>query len=393
MRVMIAGGGTGGHVYPGIAIYRALGRRHDAVEVLFVGAKTGVEREIFDDLGLPHVLLSGRGVRGASLFAKLSSPFFFMTGIARGMREILSFKPDVVIGTGGYASVAAVVAAVLCHKTRVLQEQNSVPGMSNRLLSRFAHLVLLSYKESRAFFGGRVPCTVVGNPLRVKPGVDRSAALSFLNLSSELPTVLVFGGSRGAHSINEAARSAIKRVLAKREVQFVFLTGNEDFERVKSDLEEHDRLVRVYPFLEEIQFAYRAANLAVARAGASSVFELAAFGVPAIFVPYPFAADDHQRRNITDLLDLGAAVAMENAAVSGESLEALIVSLLDDGAARERMSAKMKDWALVDADEQAASSIVDLVRESNMLSVNNDLTRCGPGAGWGSSVTASSIPV
>ncbi|MDH3214738.1 MAG: undecaprenyldiphospho-muramoylpentapeptide beta-N-acetylglucosaminyltransferase [Candidatus Krumholzibacteria bacterium] len=361
MRVMIAGGGTGGHVYPGIAIYEAFKRCGHGVDVLFVGAKSGVEGQILDDLQLPHVLLAGSGVRGASVISKLTSPFVFLASIVRGIREIISFKPDVVIGTGGYASVAVVVASVVCGKKRVLQEQNSVPGLANRLLSRFAHLVLLSYQESRAYFGNSVPCAVVGNPLRFKPDKDRDTALKFLDLKDNVHTVLVFGGSRGAHTINKAACSAVARILAKREVQFVFLTGAQDYDRVRNQMKEYGPYVRVYPFLEQMQHAYAVSDIAVSRAGASAVFELASFGIPSIFVPYPYAADDHQKRNISELVERKAAIVIDNDKVDGEALEKLIVSLLDDSTGRREISERMRGWSKTDADVLASSKIAELV--------------------------------
>lgn len=362
MRVMIAGGGTGGHVYPGIAIYRALQRLDAGVEVLFVGAKSGVEGPIFAELGLPHVLLAGRGVRGASVLAKLTSPLVFLSSIVRGIREILSFRPDIVVGTGGFASVAVVVASIVCRRKRVLQEQNSVPGMANRMLSRFAHLVLLSYRESRAFFGRDVPCAVVGNPLRVKPKEDRAAAFGFFRLSESLPTVLVFGGSRGAHSINELSRLAAKAILAKRKVQFIFLTGAQDCEAATDDLAPFASYVRVLPFLQDIQHAYAVADLAVSRAGASAVFELAAFAVPSIFIPFPYAADDHQRKNVAELVDLGAAVVLDDRNADARMLETMIISLLDDPIGRGEMAKKLREWSTIEADVEAARKITEIVR-------------------------------
>ncbi len=357
MRVMIAGGGTGGHVYPGIAIYNALKRFGDGVDVLFVGAKSGVESNIFQDLGLPHVLLAGRGVRGSGLASKLASPFVFLSSMLRAVKEIVSFNPDVVVGTGGFASVAVVAASVVCGKKRVLQEQNSIPGLANRMLSRFAHLVLLSYKDSRGFLPKGVRCDVIGNPLRVKPRRDRDEAFAFFDLDATLPTVLIFGGSRGAHAINEAARVAVKSILSKRKVQFVFLTGRNDYEAVRADLEPLATHVRVLPFLEQIDNAYEVADLAVSRAGASAVFELAAFGVPSIFVPYPYAADDHQACNVAELTDVDAAVVVEDRRLGAKTLETMIFALLDDGSRREEMARKLRAWAPGDADIEAATRI------------------------------------
>jgi UDP-N-acetylglucosamine--N-acetylmuramyl-(pentapeptide) pyrophosphoryl-undecaprenol N-acetylglucosamine transferase len=375
MRVMIAGGGTGGHVYPGIAMYEALRRRVGDVEVLFVGARAGVEGRIFDDLGLPNVLLPGRGVRGKGLTAKLISPLILLTGLIHGMREVLAFKPDVVIGTGGYASVAIVVASVLCNKKRVLQEQNSVPGLANRVLSRFANLVLLSYEESRAFIKRGVPTVVVGNPIRVKEKPDRDAALQFFGFERGVPTVLICGGSRGAHSINEAALVAIKLLLERRDIQFVFLTGDLDYDAINSGLAAvrgHDgradfgRRVRIFPFLQEMHHAYSVADMAVSRSGASAVFELAAFGVPTVFVPYPYAADDHQKKNVAVLADTGAAVVVDDHSFNGEQLETIIETLLDDEERRGTMRKKTRAWAKADADSLAAEKILELVPEHRM---------------------------
>lgn len=378
MRVMIAGGGTGGHVYPGIAMYNALKRSSEGVEALFVGARSGVERRIFADLGLRSVLLPGRGARGKGLAAKAAVPFVLLVGILRGIREVLAFKPDVVIGTGGYASVAVVAAAVVCRRTRVLQEQNSVPGMANRLLARFADLVLLSYEESRAFFPQRTPMEVVGNPIRVERRADRAAGIAFLGLDPGLPTVLVCGGSRGARTINLSGAAAIPRILERRAAQFVFLAGDADCPGIEAELKRFGPKVRVYPFLQEMHHAYSAADVAVSRAGASAVFELAAFGVPTVFVPYPYAADDHQRKNVASLSEIGAALVVDNAELDGDRLQTIIETLLDDANRRAEMAEKMKRWARPDADRLAAEKIAALVSRRERRA-----GRAGAGAGRG----------
>jgi UDP-N-acetylglucosamine--N-acetylmuramyl-(pentapeptide) pyrophosphoryl-undecaprenol N-acetylglucosamine transferase len=380
MRGRIAGGGTGGHGDPGIAMYEALKAREARVDVLFVGAKAGVEHRIFSDLGLPNVLLPGRGVRGKGLAAKLTSPFVFVAGILCGIREIRTFKPDVVIGTGGYASVAAVAGAVVCGCKRVLQEQNSVPGLANRVLSRFADLVLLSYEESKRYMKRGVRTAVVGNPIRVDRRADRAAGFAFFGLDPARPTVLVCGGSRGARSLNRAAAAAIPRLLEKRRAQFVFLAGDLDFETAKSGLERFGSDVRVFPFLEEMHHAYSVADVAVSRAGASAVFELAAFGVPTVFVPYPWAADDHQRKNVARLLELGAAIVVNDAELSGEKFQELIEGLLDDGEKRAIMARGMKNWAKPDADAAAAREIIDLVSGRGAAAPERGSARAGRSA-------------
>jgi UDP-N-acetylglucosamine--N-acetylmuramyl-(pentapeptide) pyrophosphoryl-undecaprenol N-acetylglucosamine transferase len=366
MRVMIAGGGTGGHVFPGIAIYEALARMDRDLVVLFVGARGGVERKIFSDGGLPHLLLPGRGLRGASFAGRLKTVPSFVAALARAIREIHSFKPDVVIGTGGYASAAVVVAAVLCRRVRVIQEQNSVPGMVNRWLARVSHLVLLSYEESRRFIPRRITCALVGNPLRIKPPDKdaRSAGLRFLGLRSDLPVVLIVGGSGGARSLNRHGMAAAKKILARRMTQFVIIAGDRDYRDVLAQTNEYRNDIRVLPFVEEMEKIYGVADVAVSRAGASSVFELAMFRTPTIFVPYPFAADDHQRKNIEALEAMGAVEVIDDADVSAELLEQRITALLDDEAKRRDMSAKLERWAKSDAADKSAEIIAALVKKN-----------------------------
>jgi UDP-N-acetylglucosamine--N-acetylmuramyl-(pentapeptide) pyrophosphoryl-undecaprenol N-acetylglucosamine transferase len=367
VRIIIAGGGTGGHVYPGISIYQALASHCEEVEVLFIGARGGVESGILSGLGLPCLALPGRGMRGASLAAKITAPFILLAAVTQAARAILKFKPDVVVGTGGYASVSAVIAAMLCRTPRVLQEQNSIPGLANRLLSRIANLVLLSYEESQTFLREGVPAMVVGNPLRFHPErrrYGRSEAFASFGLEPDMPTVVIFGGSRGAHSINQAGIHLAKTASRDDGVQVIFITGERDFDWVRREVESCLPRVKAMPFLEDMERAYIAADIAVARAGASSVFELAAFGVPTVFVPYPYAADDHQRRNVAPLLELGAADTVEDSALTGDVLLAKIRSLLADSKRRIEMEEGMRSWVKIDAAERAAAAITDLVKKN-----------------------------
>jgi UDP-N-acetylglucosamine--N-acetylmuramyl-(pentapeptide) pyrophosphoryl-undecaprenol N-acetylglucosamine transferase len=368
IRVIFAGGGTGGHVYPALAMYESLVESlgPDCVNALFVGVKGGLEKRLLSESrwNVTLQLLPGRGLRGASLANKLLVPFDVARGATMGVRKIRDFRPDVVVGTGGYASVSMVVASILTATPRVLQEQNSVPGLVNRRLARFADLVLLSYEESTQRIAGGVETVVIGNPLRRTPAADRTAGAKFFGLDPERPTVLVIGGSRGAHSLNVAAIAATKSLLDETDTQFVVLTGERDFSEVASALGRGDRRLVVRPYVDEIHHAYSVADVALARAGASSVFELATFGVPTIFVPYPYAADDHQRLNVEPLRNLGAAVVIEDAELDGDRLSIEIRALLGDDSRRAKMSSAMKGWVREDAADEAAGRIIGLVKKN-----------------------------
>jgi UDP-N-acetylglucosamine--N-acetylmuramyl-(pentapeptide) pyrophosphoryl-undecaprenol N-acetylglucosamine transferase len=369
IRVIFAGGGTGGHVFPAVAMYEGLRERlgNDAVSALFVGARGGLDGRLLAGAGVPLKLLPGRGVRGASLTNKLLVPFDLARGIAAGIRAIRSFRPDVVVGTGGYASVSMVIAAIIAGTPRVLQEQNSVPGLVNRRLARFADLVLLAFTESRSAVPGGADAAVIGNPLRRLPLPDREEGARFFGLEPARPTVLVFGGSRGAHKLNVAAVDAARALATGDGVQFVLLTGQGDHDFVKDAMDGVEGGVAVRAYLEEMHHAYSAADIAVARAGASSVFELASFAVPSILVPYPHAADDHQRLNAQALEKVGAAVVVSDADLTGQRLTREIESLLKDAQRRTRMKAAMTEWFTKDAALAAADCIIDLAVKKNVV--------------------------
>lgn len=361
LRIIVAGGGTGGHVYPGIAIVEAIAETTN-VDALFVGAQGGVEQGIFERAALAHSLLPGYGLRRASLSRKLAAPFNVAAGVLRASKLVRAFGPDVVLGTGGFASATVVMASVLARVPRVLQEQNSVPGLVNRRLARYADLVLLGYAESRAWLPAGVATRVVGNPIRRLPRTTREEAARFFGLDASRPVVLVIGGSRGAHSLNLAGADAAARLERSRDVQFVLLTGRADRKDAEKRVGESAR-VRILEYLDEVHYAYSLADVAVARSGASSCFELALFGVPTIFVPYPFAADAHQEKNAAPLVAAGGAMIIDDADLTGELLANTLGSLLDDAGQRSAMSKAMHAWSKPDAARDAAAAILEIAKK------------------------------
>jgi UDP-N-acetylglucosamine--N-acetylmuramyl-(pentapeptide) pyrophosphoryl-undecaprenol N-acetylglucosamine transferase len=350
-------------VYPGLAIHESLVDWAGPVEVMFVGVVGGLEEQILASRGVRHVLIPGRGLRGAALATKLAAPLATARSVLRAAVIIRRFRPDVVVGTGGYASAAAVIAALLLRIPVVLQEQNSVPGLVNRRLARFADLVLLSYAESRRYISSSAPTSVVGNPLRAMPRVSRDEAAKYFGLDPKKQTVLIVGGSRGARSLNLAGAGAAVLVTTTHDAQFVLLTGERDYETARTSLGDLADRVKVTRYLDDMHMAYAVADLAVARAGASSVFELASWGVPTVFVPYPHAADDHQARNVLPLIERGAAVVLPDAEVDANNVAARIRALLDDEPARVRMSRAMVSWSRPDAARAAAALIIDVAKK------------------------------
>jgi UDP-N-acetylglucosamine--N-acetylmuramyl-(pentapeptide) pyrophosphoryl-undecaprenol N-acetylglucosamine transferase len=340
LRIIVAGGGTGGHVYPGIAIVEGL-RERTRTEVLFVGARGGVEEGILLRAGFPCELLPGYGLRGASLGRQLLSPVMIARGVSRALGILASFRPHVVLGTGGYASAAMVIAAILRGTPRVLQAfEGSISSLPR---------------------GART--LVVGNPIRKLPRASREAAAARFGLRASRRTVLVVGGSRGARSLNLAGADAAARIAAQLDIQFLMLVGASDRPQVERRLGEAAARVCVLDYLDEMQDAYALADLAVARSGASSVFELAAFGVPAILVPYPYAADAHQDSNAAPLVARGAARMIPDAELDGDRLAREIAETLSSPERLGVMAAAMKSWATPDAAQRAADAILDVCKK------------------------------
>lgn len=344
--VLIAGGGTGGHVFPGLALADALRAR--GLRVGFVGTPAGLEARAVPAAGYPIDLIPGRQVRGGGIGRALGGLAALATGVARARRLLAAHRPTLVVGVGGYASVAAVVAARLGRRPVVLMEQNAIPGLANRTLGRLARIVCLGFAEAAPFFpAGRSIHT--GNPIR--PAVLAAPP----SPPHERTGLLVFGGSQGASHVNGAAVDALGRLGdAARGLRITHQTGAADQASVASSYAALGLDVRVEAFITDMGAAYRAADVVVARAGAMSCAEITAMGLPAVLVPYPYAADDHQRRNAEVLAAAGAAVVILDRELDGERLATALRPLVDDGETRRAMAGRARALGRPDAANTAA---------------------------------------
>ena len=358
MKVLIAGGGTGGHVYPGIAVAEELQRLRPDAKVLFVGGSHGLEAQAVPEAGFPIRFVTVQGFPRRAWWRWPGAVIANAFGLVQSMWVVWREKPDVVLGTGGYVSGPVALAAVLLGRPLALQEQNSIPGLANRWLARIAREVHLSFTESRAYFERKDNLRITGNPVRafILSG-ERSAGLRHFGLAEGKPTVFVFGGSRGAKRINDAALDAMKRLKGRVEVQFILQTGREDFERARAEVASESLPARVMPFLREIHLAYAAADLLVCRSGAMTLAEIAACGTPAILVPYPYAAHNHQEVNAENLVERGAATIILDKDLDGERLAKEIAHLIADRQALRKMSAHARTFARLDAAERLVRSL------------------------------------
>jgi UDP-N-acetylglucosamine--N-acetylmuramyl-(pentapeptide) pyrophosphoryl-undecaprenol N-acetylglucosamine transferase len=358
MKVMIAGGGTGGHVFPGIAVAEELRRMRPGAEVVFVGSKRGLEAVAVPEAGFRVRFIRSRGFDRRAWWRWPLAAVENAIGVLQALFLVLAERPNAVLGTGGYASVAVAVAAWMLGKPVLLQEQNSVPGLANRLLSRIADEVHLSFVEARSYFARKDHLKVTGNPVRayILSG-DRAGAMEEFGLVPGKPTVFVFGGSRGAKRINQAAVEAMKLLRGRVDVQFILQTGREDFEYAQQEVQQHGLPAKVMPFLRRIHMAYAAADLVVCRSGAMTLAEIAVCGTPAILVPYPYAAHDHQVTNAMNLVDRGAAAMILDRDLTGDRLAQEIAHWLSDRQGLSRMSAHARTFARPDAAERIVRSL------------------------------------
>jgi UDP-N-acetylglucosamine--N-acetylmuramyl-(pentapeptide) pyrophosphoryl-undecaprenol N-acetylglucosamine transferase len=356
---MIAGGGTGGHIYPGIAVAEELRRLDPKAKFLFVGSDRGLEGKVVPAAGFDLATIPARGVVRTKWWRLPMAAWGNLIACFKALNLVRDFQPDVVLGTGGYVSMPVGLAAWLMHKPLILQEQNSVPGLANRVLSKFAEEVHLAFTEARRYLWRRDRLKLTGNPVRrmILSGNRRSARARF-GLDEKMLTVFIFGGSRGARRITEAALDAMRRLKGSIEAQYILQTGKEDFSQAKQETDSIGVRAVVFPFVTEIHEAYAAADVVVSRAGAMTLAEIAASGVPAILVPFPHAAYDHQVKNAQSLTERGAATMILDQELSGERLAQELLALLRDRETLVRFSAHARTFARPDAAERIARSLL-----------------------------------
>jgi UDP-N-acetylglucosamine--N-acetylmuramyl-(pentapeptide) pyrophosphoryl-undecaprenol N-acetylglucosamine transferase len=359
MRVVIAGGGTGGHLFPGLAVARALKTRVPASQISFAGTASGIEARVIPGTEFALDLIRSAGLKGKSALALIRGAALVPLAALDAWRLISRRMPDVVIGVGGYSSGPVVAIAALRGISTMVLEQNAVPGLTNKLLARVVRRAAVTYEGSLKYFGAKA--FVSGNPVRrefLEAGVESSDAAGI----DALPVrVLVFGGSQGAHAINVAMVEASPRLAAaKAMIDVVCQTGLRDFEMVQSAFERHGVNGRVERFIDAMDREMKAAGLVVSRAGATTLAELTAAGRPAILIPLPTATDDHQRHNARALEDAGAAELMDQRDLTGDRLADRILDLAANRDLRRRMSAAARQLARPRAAEDIVDELIKL---------------------------------
>jgi UDP-N-acetylglucosamine--N-acetylmuramyl-(pentapeptide) pyrophosphoryl-undecaprenol N-acetylglucosamine transferase len=364
-RVLFAGGGTGGHLYPALALAAALKQEKPGTEVHFVGARRGVEARVLPNEQQPHTLLPFEPLRRDRVWQNWRLVPSLLNSV-RGLRKLFGeFRPQLVVGTGGYASAPACLYAVARGIPVAVQEQNSHAGLTTRALSRWARQVHLGFPEARRYLkpGRQTEITTLGNPIRPPdPGIDRYAARARFGLKPDSKVVLVVGGSQGSRAINEAVLAALQPTQG---LEILWVTGPAHLESINSRLPEHAKtFVRTVGYINHMPEALAAADVAISRAGAMATAELLAWGIPALLIPLPTAAADHQTHNARALAEAGAAVMLSERELTPEQLWRELLRVTNDAATRNRMAAAARERARPHAARDISRRLAELLERA-----------------------------
>jgi len=347
MRIIIAGGGTGGHVIPALAIAQQLKKQFDA-EILFIGTARGIETRLVPQAGFRLELIQVGALKNVSLMTRVKTMFDLPRAIAASSRMLSEFDPEVVIGVGGYASGPAMVAAIRRRLPTLAFEPNVVPGFANRMIARWVSAAAVHFEETCRYFPH---CKVTGVPVR-------GAFFSIGPKVGGTPTLLVFGGSQGARAINQAMIESLPGLRAKVPgIHIIHQTGQRDYDRVLAAYQQSGISGEVHKFIDDMPGTFGRSDLLVCRSGAGTAAEITAAGKPAIFVPFPAAADDHQNVNARALERAGAAVVVEESNLGAAYLVETIAALIGDDARLRSMSAAAKSLAHPKAVEEIAEMV------------------------------------
>ena len=349
LRVVMAGGGTGGHLYPGIAVARELLARQPDAVVSFAGTARGIEARVVPREGFSLDVIRSSGVKGKSIVDRARGALLIPLGLADGWRIVSARRPSIVIGVGGYSSGPVVLVAALRGVPTMLLEQNAVPGLTNRLLSWVVQAAAVTFDSTQAFFGTKA--FVSGNPVRPEFfAASGPHQESVLDDQTSVTQVLVFGGSQGAHAINVAMVEAASQLAAGgSHLRIVHQTGERDVEMVRTAYRQAGLQASVEPFFYDMGRQLGQADVIVCRAGATTLAEITAAGKAAVLIPLPTATDDHQRKNAEALSVAGAAELLLQRDLTGPALAARVLALAGDRERRQRMSAAARSLARPDA--------------------------------------------
>ncbi|KKI93737.1 UDP-diphospho-muramoylpentapeptide beta-N-acetylglucosaminyltransferase [Bacillus sp. SA1-12] len=360
MKVVVSGGGTGGHIYPALALIKEIKKHHSHVEFLYIGTNNGLEKNIVKREGINFKAIEITGFKRKLSFDNAKTVMRFLKGVTVSKKYLRDFKPDVVIGTGGYVCGPVVYAASKLKIPTIIHEQNSLPGITNKFLSRYVDKVAICFEDARMYFPEH-KVVLTGNPRASEVlGQDAEKGRHSLGLTVQKKTVLIFGGSRGAKAINEAVLQMIPS-LNDKPYQVVYVTGEVHYEKVMEEmgaLSDASHVV-IKPFIHNMPEVLACVDLIVSRAGATSLAEITALGIPSILIPSPYVTANHQEKNARSLSDHDAAMMLREQDLNGS----LLLSHIDEILLNERKLVEMKKASKELGIPDAASRLYQVMKE------------------------------
>ena len=361
MKVLVSGGGTGGHIYPAVSLVKHIKEKNPDAEFLYIGTKKGLESKIVPDQGIPFKTIEIQGFKRSLSLSNFKTVYLFLNSIKEAKKIIKDFQPDVVIGTGGYVCGSVVYAASKLKIPTIIHEQNSVAGMTNKFLSKHVDKIGICFSDVAQDFP-KEKVVMVGNPRAQEvAGIEKSAILETFDLNPEIPTVLIFGGSRGALAINDAIIESLAE-FKEKPYQVLYASGEIYFEEVNQkwqSLTPSDN-VKVVPYIKNMENVLGNIDLVVGRAGATSLAEITSIGLPSILIPSPNVTNDHQTKNAQSLVKQSAALMISNADLNQETLVKAIDDLMLNEEKRKEMAIASKKEGIQDATDRLYQLMMEL---------------------------------
>lgn len=364
MRILVSGGGTGGHIYPALALIDEAKKKDPTTKALYVGTNRGLESRIVPDAGIDFKTIEIQGFKRSLSLENFKTVYLFLKSIHESKKIIKEFKPDVVVGTGGYVCGSVVFAASQMHIPTVIHEQNSVAGVTNKFLSHFVDKVAICFDDVRSNFPEN-KIVFTGNPRAQQVAyMENKNRLEEYGLKDNYPTVLIFGGSRGAEGINQAALDAASK-FKDQAYQVLFVTGQVHYEEIKKQAAQKEipSNMVIQPYIGNMPEILPEIDLIVGRAGATSLAEITALGIPSILIPSPYVTADHQTKNAMSLVNRNAAKMITEKELTGAKLADVVDQLMNDSTQRSEMAKNALDAGVRDAANRLYNVLKDLVNQ------------------------------
>jgi UDP-N-acetylglucosamine--N-acetylmuramyl-(pentapeptide) pyrophosphoryl-undecaprenol N-acetylglucosamine transferase len=366
MKIVMVGGGTGGHVYPAIAIAEAVQDKILDSQILFVGSEGGIEEKIVPDARFSLATIKARGMLRKLSYKAISSPFIAVAGFFDSLRILRSFKPDIIVATGGFVSLPVVLAAFFLRIPVILHEGNAIPGLSTKICKWFASCVTIAFESQRKYFRWKKKVYCIGGPVRrAITKTVKSIAIQNMGLRQDQRIILVLGGSQGARSINKVTIDALPE-LARLNVQVIHVCGERDYGWVNESIKEEPHFYHLLPYMNNIWDGLAACDIVVSRAGATAISEIIARQIPSILIPFPFSAEGHQDLNAGILKNAGASVVIKDADLNKDSLFNELDRILKD----KELYANMRAACATLGKPDAAYEFVNIIANSLGIDLN-----------------------